>query len=276
MIGKRVLASESSAESLMAPRSGPDPSLKGHEILVASSNNKAVENISRELPATNAIGRDAAEVAYFKSISDFVFRRRENANARHGADEISPEPVETWGLVAAVLGNARNRAAFHQSFWWDNDRSFRLYLRAVKDGTGQIADGQPPTVVLAERPPASPGIARANWAEARARLLSIKGEIDAELKSLEEARQICLQHVEARRAAERAEAALADLIAKRPGIAANLDRCRVAIDRAEGEHVSRVEDLRHHRETRPGLFARLLRSAALDGMGAFECRFRGG
>jgi hypothetical protein len=237
-----------------------DPTLKGHEILVASSNNKAVENISRELPATGAIGRDPREVAYFKSVSDFVFRRRENANPRFRSDEIFPAPVDTWGLIAAVLGNANNRNAFHQSFWWDNDRSFRLYLGAAKDGKGRAADGQTPAVVLAERPPTSQEIARANWAQARARLLSLKGEIDAELKSLEEARQICLHHVQARRGAETGEAALADLIAKRAEIAANLDRCRVAVDHGKGEHVSRVEDLREHRRSRPGLLARFLRT----------------
>jgi hypothetical protein len=46
-----------------------------------------------ELPAADAIGRDPAEVAYFKSVSDFVFRRRDNANARRGVDDISPDPV---------------------------------------------------------------------------------------------------------------------------------------------------------------------------------------
>lgn len=49
-----------------------DPSLRGHEVLVASSNNKAVENVSRELPAAKATSRP--ELSYFKSISDFVYR----------------------------------------------------------------------------------------------------------------------------------------------------------------------------------------------------------
>jgi AAA domain len=245
-----------------------NPALKGHEVLVASSNNKAVENISRELPAANAIGR-TGEVAYFKSVGDFVFGRRENAHS-NGPDEISPDPVETWGLIAAVLGNARNRAAFQQSFWWHDDRSFRLYLKAAKGdpvireirdpGTGSIIERQTPSVVLAEHPPASPERARANWRAARARLLSIKAEVDTELKSLEEARQICLQLPEARRDIAGAQAAVADLFAKRARIAANLDRCRANVDAAGVKHVRRADALRHHRQTRPGLFARLLRA----------------
>ncbi len=48
-----------------------DNSLKGHEIVVASSNNKAVENVSKELPLKEANGRPE-EVSYFRSISDLI------------------------------------------------------------------------------------------------------------------------------------------------------------------------------------------------------------
>jgi hypothetical protein len=150
-----------------------NPGLKGHEVLVASSNNKAVENISRELPGASAIGRATGEVAYFKSVSDFVFARRENA-VTGSSDEISPDPVETWGLIAAVLGNAKNRTAFQQSFWWHDDRSFRLYLRAAKGDavvreskdprTGGVTERETPSVVLVEHPPTSPMAAKAKVA----------------------------------------------------------------------------------------------------------------
>jgi hypothetical protein len=246
-----------------------NPSLKGHEVLVTSSNNKAVENISRELPAVSAIGRGTGEAAYFKSVSDFVFGPRENAHWGNG-NEIPPEPVETWGLIAAVLGNAKNRAAFQQAFWWHADRSFRLYLRAAKGDpvireikdpeTGRIMERQTPSVVLAEHPP-SPIVAKAKWREARARLLSIKAEIDAELKSLEEGRQICRQLGQARHDAAAQETTVAELIPKRSSIAADFDRCRAELDRAVADHDWRLDDLRRHRDTRPGVFARLLRTA---------------
>ena len=47
-----------------------NPRLKGHEVLVASSNNKAVENISKELPAIKAVNRTMDELNYFNSVSD--------------------------------------------------------------------------------------------------------------------------------------------------------------------------------------------------------------
>ena len=73
-----------------------DPSLKGHEIVVASSNNNAVENVSRELPKASAMGRDAATVGYLRTLSDALGARPNGSEGAAGEG--------TWGLVAAVLG----------------------------------------------------------------------------------------------------------------------------------------------------------------------------
>jgi hypothetical protein len=245
------------------------PALKGHEILVASSNNKAVENISRELPAASAIGRGTDEVAYFKSVSDLVFSPRGNGHSDED-NEISADPVETWGLIAAVLGNAKNRTAFQQSFWWNDDRSFRLYLKAAKGDpvireikdliTGRIVERQTPSVVLAEHPPASPTSAKTKWQDARARLLSLKGQIDTELKRHEEARQVCRQLPQVRQDAERQQATITELAARQSRIAETVAQRSVGLDRARARHVRGVDELRRHRQMRPGIFTRLLRT----------------
>ena len=65
-------------------------------MLVASSNNKAVENISKELPLVEAIDQTLPPPRYFNTTSD-------NLADQDGA---------TWGLIAAVLGNSKNRAEF--------------------------------------------------------------------------------------------------------------------------------------------------------------------
>jgi hypothetical protein len=245
------------------------PALKGHEILVASSNNKAVENISRELPAASAIGRGTDEVAYFKSVSDLVFGPRGNGHS-DGNNEISPDPIETWGLIAAVLGNAKNRATFQQSFWWHDDRSFRLYLKAAKGDpvireikdpiTGRIVERQTPSVVLAEHPPSSPSNAKAKWRDTGQRLFSLKAEIDSELKRLEEARQVCRQLPQARQDVEKQQATITELVARQSRIAETVAQRSVDLDRARAEHVRGVDELRCHRQMRPGFFARLLRT----------------
>jgi len=261
--GQRISAGQHAFFQLYAL----DQSLKGHEIVVASSNNKAVENISKELPAVRAIGRSKDELRYFKSVSDLVHGPQEHAGG-YGDKEIVPDPVETWGLIAAVLGNAKNRATFRQSFWWDDDRSFRLYLKAakgdpvireIKDPKTGIVERKTPLVVLDEKPP-SPTVAKTDWQAASARLLALRGEVDAELKALEEARQLCLQLAEARHAIAREEAAASALVSRRPRLDANADRCRDDLENARGEHARRASDVRGHRQSRPGFFPRLLRA----------------
>jgi energy-coupling factor transporter ATP-binding protein EcfA2 len=92
-------------------------SLKGFEILIASSNNKAVENISAALPGKKTITQDI-ELTYFKTISDALLQQGD----------------ETWGLISAVFGNNTNIKAFYQQFRNNADASMDNYLLAVIEG----------------------------------------------------------------------------------------------------------------------------------------------
>ena len=95
-------------------------SLRGFEMVVTSSNNKAVENVSAELPGLGAIANDAPELRYFKTLSDALHQS------------------ETWGAIAAVLGNAQNRSRFKQTFWWDDDNGLNSYLRAAAGSVREV------------------------------------------------------------------------------------------------------------------------------------------
>lgn len=173
-----------------------DESLKGHEVLVASSNNKAVENVSKELPSIKAVGRD---LTYFKTVSDRLLAKRSEEGG-------SADGEQTWGLIAAVLGNALNRGAFQQALWWDDDRSLRLYLKAAKgdsvvreitDESGRVIKREVPAIITAESPP-SPEEARVNWKKVRGRFTKLHTEIEMELRALESVRQTCLKLAPAR------------------------------------------------------------------------------
>ncbi|WP_198347725.1 DEAD/DEAH box helicase [Nocardia terrae] len=77
--------------------------LTGFEMVVASSNNGAVENITMEVPALDSVDRQTfPDAEYFSG----------------PATMLAGEPC--WGAVAARLGNRNNRSEFVKRFWWGN------------------------------------------------------------------------------------------------------------------------------------------------------------
>ena len=152
-----------------------DERLKGFEMVVASSNNKAVENVSAELPALEAIASDATGLRYFPSISDSVLGR------------------ETWGAIAAVLGNASNRYQFSQHFWRDDERGLSTYLNHVAGVPQYVSEPQkdgPPIkrlrkVISLESPPSNKREARANWERARQSFQRVLSQAEKTRKQLQ-------------------------------------------------------------------------------------------
>ena len=123
--GSQVFAEPRSIE--IGPRKVPyfalDPALSGFSIVVASSNNGAVENLSLELPSETAIDPQwLGEADLYKDI----------------AGELLQKPA--WALIAGRLGNKANRSAFSNSFWWqasDDGKQvpgLRERLEALKQG----------------------------------------------------------------------------------------------------------------------------------------------
>ncbi|MGX7829068.1 AAA domain-containing protein [Actinokineospora sp. 24-640] len=90
------------------------PDLTGFEIVVASANNGAVENITDEIPGAAAVDeswREAAEaVDYFPHVAASLL----------ASDDGTPAPA--WALVAARLGNKANRTRFVQKFWYHENK----------------------------------------------------------------------------------------------------------------------------------------------------------
>lgn len=78
-----------------------DPKLLGHEIVVASSNNGAIENVTLELPQRDKV--DASWLTQYDQFADI-------------ASLISGQPA--WGLISAPLGSKSRRSAFVSSFWF--------------------------------------------------------------------------------------------------------------------------------------------------------------
>ncbi|HEY3506813.1 MAG TPA: ATP-binding protein [Actinocatenispora sp.] len=83
------------------------PELTGYEVVVASANNGAVENISRSIPARDEIG------ARWRPDADYL--------AEHASRLLKGEPA--WAALAAVLGNMTNRGEFVHRFWWGDEEA---------------------------------------------------------------------------------------------------------------------------------------------------------
>lgn len=130
-----------------------DPRLKGFEMLVASSNNSAVENVSTELPSARAVAEDVEDLRYFRSLAEGL----------HGGD--------CWGLGAAVLGKSENRRHFREGFWWHSELGLKTYLAAATGEPDTIDDpkqgARAPRIVDEEDAPAGRGEALARWRAAR-------------------------------------------------------------------------------------------------------------
>jgi hypothetical protein len=211
-----------------------NPALTGLEIVVASSNNGAVENITTQIPGPAGIDdrwRDAAaRLDYFTATARLV----------HGAG--------AWAMIAARLGNAANRRAFADKFWWGTPGR---QDGCMVDLLGRLA-GRPAGAPLAGDLPAGA------WDAARDEFLAARERVSV-------------------LGAERTEAALA--LARLPGLRQDAAAAYAAITAAEdrlrvlaGQRVAAERSLRGachrhrvaaqalaaHARARPGLRAVVL------------------
>lgn len=96
-----------------------DDRLKRYSIVIASSNNGAVENITKELPLYDNISNEfVSDDEYFTKVSDEVL------------DE------KTWGLLSAALGNNTNKSSFFDALWFNKDPDaikMQYYLNKESD-----------------------------------------------------------------------------------------------------------------------------------------------
>ncbi|NLR78395.1 DEAD/DEAH box helicase [Chitinophaga eiseniae] len=94
----------------------------GTGIVVASNNNSAIENITKELPAATAIDRTVFSAAdHFSTVAARLV------------------DTEAWGILSAALGNSENRYKFKQHFWASTEAAagFEDILWSVYNGGDQ-------------------------------------------------------------------------------------------------------------------------------------------
>lgn len=105
------------------------PELLGHEIVVASSNNGAVENVTLELPQRDKVDkRWLAEMDHFQDAAEWL------------------TGMDAWGLISAALGNKANRNTFVRRFYQGKGKSLRATDKPVAKVVASAAVSNGPAV----------------------------------------------------------------------------------------------------------------------------------
>ena len=98
------------------------PQLTGFEMVVASYNNVAVENISADLPKASALGGSCwreedgqPRLGYLRPVAVNIAARNRNGDYR----DLKPDDMP-WGLIAAVLGKKQNRHDFKEKCFFQS------------------------------------------------------------------------------------------------------------------------------------------------------------
>ncbi|NDW58794.1 hypothetical protein G0P98_20045 [Yangia sp. PrR004] len=107
------------------------PELRGFGMVVASSNNAAVENISRDLPKAASITAPD-DFGYLRSVAHKIAAQKFD-----GTFEVLSKEDRPWGLIAAALGRNSNRHTFNQ----------RAFIKSEKGAPADQEDGILPQTI---------------------------------------------------------------------------------------------------------------------------------
>lgn len=119
----KILSSFSNVAETIGKDGFPVEALGGFEMVVASSNNAAVENISRELPQLKSLGDEFKGFNYLKPVANQLaakrkFKRKFGKKEHNCYFPLKAEE-QCWGVMAATLGKYGNREEFSQRFFFD-------------------------------------------------------------------------------------------------------------------------------------------------------------
>lgn len=215
------------------------PELTGFEMVVASANNAAVENVTTEIPARGEIHeRWREEADYFGDIATALLAETETQK-----DASSP-PTVAWGLVAARLGNKRNRSAFHSAFWFDKKDA----------GSKEPAPGSVPrmqTRLARWRDGTEP---RKSWADAQRDFARADRRVGDLLAGRRQAQERLRQLPGAIDADRRCAEVVALMRSQVRAVHDRLDVCRAESTRADGATRAAEDSRERHMDVRPGIW----------------------
>jgi hypothetical protein len=155
-------------------------------IVVSSNNNNAVKNISQELPALAKLGEEYKTANYFQDVMQQVFLNQKVLDENN-------QPIASWGVIAAALGNMSNRKSFSAGFYGDMQQ--RQKKPVVTGGQDQEIQNPTPSLsqILEEASESRPYRQyQEQWQTAKQLLLNLFAEFEAKRDVLHQAEQSSL------------------------------------------------------------------------------------
>ena len=222
------------------------PEVVGFEMVVASANNAAVENISEEIPHRSAIkdGRHV-DADYFAELATAALGGSRGEEDALGEDRSTSEQpgtshLEGWGLVAARLGNKGNRARFRDAVFFDGSAGPQgEQVRGLDTMLREWAASPEP---------------QAQWSAARMAFQHALDRVDHGLASRHAAsRRATRREVEQRKIRE-GEQRLALLRQDQEDCHADAERRRREAAEAEADTRKARDALDLHRDAKPGIW----------------------
>ncbi|MCK8677438.1 hypothetical protein [Streptomyces lichenis] len=212
------------------------PELTGDEMVTASANNGAVENVSMELPATASIAEEwQSQASFFPEQGGLLL-----------------DGAPAWGTLAARLGNKANRQDFRNAYWFGPTRR----TGRARDGAGAELPAEE-IVGMREllKQAAAQGPSQADWhrsvrhfRDARSAVVRLQDERRRACDAIDEYEERWAPVEHLRRARDAADQAVR--AAQVP-----LAQDRTACWAAQAALESRAGLLARHEETRPGVLA---------------------
>jgi hypothetical protein len=114
------------------------PEFTGFEMVVASSNNAAVENISNDLPKRKQLGEAWTDARYLQPVAHKIASQKDDGSfAKLESGDVP------WGLISCALGRGENRRRFTQRFYQGDSSSVadanRDRPQHIRDWYGEYA-----------------------------------------------------------------------------------------------------------------------------------------
>ncbi|MCM2973293.1 AAA domain-containing protein [Larsenimonas suaedae] len=170
------------------------PELAGFEMVVASSNNAAVENVTQELPQTKALGDAYQALSYLKPVGQKLAASHEPRGSKLYVEALAPDKA-CWGLIATALGNKSNRTTFGE----------RIFFKPIDQCEAEGEAEHYRTLVPALKALAEKGGALEDFRAAQRAFNEAKKRVEAahqDIARLQALKQLVRQTEEGRRRAE--------------------------------------------------------------------------